>query len=154
HVLQPTQRYPYITNPVNIDAESQPGWAVGSLKIVIDGSTVPIRQEGLYFMNNAHNSEIKGLAINGYRPGNDGFNGFAIVIRTDNNIIQGNYFGIGVDGGIAQPNSRGIQIMNASNNLIGGTTERQRNLISGNTSIGIAIFGNEEQPGVNSFDNK
>src|SRR5690606_35204769 len=48
HVLQPTQRYPYITNPVNIDAESQPGWAVGSLKIVIDGSTVPIRQEGLY----------------------------------------------------------------------------------------------------------
>ena len=153
HRITPALQYPQIVNPIVIDGTSQPGWAVGSPVIVIDGSDVPIRQQGFYLINDAHDSEIRGLVIGGYRPGLDFRNGFAIVIETNNNIIQGNFIGIEADGETAFPNSRGVQIMNASGNLIGGTTPQERNIISGNSSIGIAIFGNEVRTGPISSDN-
>ena len=154
HRIEPASRFQNIVNPIVIDGTSQPGWEVGNPMIIIDGSNVPIREQGLYLINEAHNSEIRGLVIGGYRPGDDGFNGFAIVAETNNNIFQGNFLGIDADGETAIPNSRGIQIMNASNNLIGGTTAEARNVISGNLAIGVAIFGNQIRPGPNSFDNK
>jgi fibronectin type 3 domain-containing protein len=154
HRVEPTSRFPQIVNPIVIDGTSQPGWEVGNPVIVIDGSDAPIRIEGFNLVNNAHESEIRGLVIVGYRPGDDGMNGFAIVAETNNNIFEGNFIGIDADGETAIPNSRGIQIMNASNNLIGGTTAEARNVISGNLSIGVAIFGDQERPGPNSFDNK
>ncbi|MGM1054246.1 MAG: beta strand repeat-containing protein, partial [Bacteroidota bacterium] len=153
YTLQPATPYPYIINSINIDGTSQPGWNVGSPVVVIDGSIVPIRNQGFYLLNDANNSEIKGLVITGFREGLDFYNGFAIVIETDGNIIQGNFLGIGADGEAAIPNNRGVQIMNASGNLIGGTTTEQRNIISGNKGIGVGIFGNELRAGSDSFDN-
>ena len=153
HRIEPASRFQNIVNPIVIDGTSQPGWEVGKPIIIIDGSTVPIREQGFYLISNAHNSEIRGLVIGGYRPGVDLRNGFAIVMETDNNKIQGNFIGIEADGETAFPNARGVQIMNASGNLIGGTTPEERNIISGNSSIGIAVFGNEDRAGPNSFDN-
>lgn len=51
-----------------------------------------------------------------------------------NNVIIGNYIGVGSDGTTAVPNAfSGIVIQNsASNNVIGGMTEAERNIIAGN----------------------
>ena len=154
HRITPQSIYPAIINPIVIDGTSQTGWTVGNPVIVIDGSDVPIRQNGIMLSSNAHQSEIRGLVIGGYRTGDDFINGFAIVVQTDNNKIQGNFIGIEADGETPLPNHRGVQIMNSSGNLVGGTTAEERNVISGNGSIGVGVFGNEVNTGPNSLDNE
>jgi hypothetical protein len=154
HVIQPLDRLGYIINPVIIDGTSQPGWAPGAPVIVLDGSQTPDGQEGFRLYDNAHGSEIRGLVIGGFDRANQfGENGFAIVIETNNNKIQGNFLGVAPDGVTPFPNLRGVQIMNSSNNLVGGTTPEERNVISGNLAIGATVFGNEVRPGPNSLDN-
>jgi hypothetical protein len=91
-----------------------------------------------------------------------GFNGAGIEVDNggQNNIIQGNFSGVGADGvtpvanllhgivlrssngfgaplGPAQANEPGV-----SNNLIGGTAAGDGNLVEFNGTAGIAIFGN------------
>jgi len=62
---------------------------------------------------------------------------------TSHNTISGNYIGTDVTGTVALGNmSDGIWIIdNASSNTVGGTTEGERNIISGNNAGGMAIFG-------------
>ena len=124
--------------------------------MVIAGTNMPIITNGLVLDADANNSTIKGLAIVGYRPGTDFRNGFAILILTNGNKIEGNFLGIAPDGITAIPNNRGVEIINGSDNVIGGITPEQRNIISGNSSIGIAIFGNigEFSTGPGAFDNQ
>jgi len=56
------------------------------------------------------------------------------------NLVQGNYIGIDVNGVVNLGNTRtGIEILNAPNNIIGGTTVGARNVISGNQDVGIII---------------
>ena len=58
------------------------------------------------------------------------------------NIVQDNKIGTNFDGTTAIPNGLdGITINDAPNNLIGGTTAGAGNLISGNRSVGIQLFG-------------
>ena len=57
-------------------------------------------------------------------------------------LVQGNIIGLNAAGTAAVANSvGGIQINNAANNVIGGTTATARNLISGNV-VGVLITGN------------
>ncbi|BBB28359.1 DUF4347 domain-containing protein [Neptunomonas japonica] len=62
---------------------------------------------------------------------------------SDNNTISGNYIGIGSDGLTDIGNSiDGIRLESGStNNVIGGTTTNERNIISGNNDNGIFITG-------------
>ena len=62
---------------------------------------------------------------------------------TINNVVSGNYIGTFPSGDFAMPNvQNGIRIYNgAQYNTIGGDTEGQRNLISGNGAYGIRIDG-------------
>ncbi|MGY8871988.1 MAG: LamG-like jellyroll fold domain-containing protein, partial [Pseudomonadales bacterium] len=62
---------------------------------------------------------------------------------SDNNTISGNYIGIGSDGLTDVGNSiDGIRLESGStNNVIGGTTTNERNIISGNNDNGIFITG-------------
>ncbi len=57
------------------------------------------------------------------------------------NIIQGNYIGTRPNGTFALPNSKGIVLNEAPGNLIGGTPPGARNLITGNSGVGIEISG-------------
>src|SRR5208337_3506688 len=58
------------------------------------------------------------------------------------NLVQNNKIGTNFDGTTAIPNGQdGITINDAPNNLIGGTTASAGNLISGNGSVGIQLFG-------------
>ncbi|MEW6128598.1 MAG: BACON domain-containing carbohydrate-binding protein [Acidobacteriota bacterium] len=57
-----------------------------------------------------------------------------------NNLVKGNYIGTEVTGAAALPNqSNGVYIL-AKNNIVGGTTANDRNIISGNTTNGVRLL--------------
>ncbi|HET6262952.1 MAG TPA: hypothetical protein VFG99_12045, partial [Chloroflexia bacterium] len=64
----------------------------------------------------------------------NGRNGVLISGTTSsNNYVRGNYIGTNADGTLNVGNaSSGVSIVSASNNIIGGTNESYRNVISGN----------------------
>jgi len=66
-----------------------------------------------------------------------GFDG----ITSTNNIITGNFIGTDITGTHALPNDQGIVLSYANNTIIGGNEPSKRNIISGNTSAGIAMNG-------------
>jgi hypothetical protein len=57
------------------------------------------------------------------------------------NIVQGNFIGTNAAGTAAVPNFQGVFINDASGNLIGGSSPEANNVISGNSSAGIQILG-------------
>jgi titin len=58
------------------------------------------------------------------------------------NVVQGNYIGTNASGTRALGNGYdGIFVINAANNVIGGTTTGAGNVISANRSVGIQLFG-------------
>ena len=69
--------------------------------------------------------------ISGYQ------NGILVAIGTGNRII-GNYIGTNAAGNAIVANGYGIYII-ADNNIVGGTTAAQRNIISGSTEAGIEL---------------
>jgi parallel beta-helix repeat protein len=122
---------PEITEPVVIDATTQPGYA-GAPLIEIDGKSAS-HESG--FVITAGGTTVRGLAI--YSFANAG-----IFLRDcNNNVIQGNYIGIDATGNVERPNSSGIRLFNSSNNIIGGTTAAARNVISGNAINGVELGG-------------
>ncbi len=68
--------------------------------------------------------------------------GVYLTTNSAGNLVQGNYIGLSVTGTNALGNLKnGIAIESASANTIGGTVAEARNVISGNSSNGIAIYG-------------
>ena len=125
---------PAITDPVVIDATTQPGYA-GSPLIELNGSQAGTAAIGLQIT--AGNSTIRGLAIGGF-TNNPGM----LITTNGGNTIQANYIGLDATGTLARKSTNGIQINStSSNNLIGGTTPSARNVISGNTFSGIVVSG-------------
>ena len=57
------------------------------------------------------------------------------------NSIKGNYIGVDASGNLPLPNSAGVAMFFGvnNNNTIGGTTPNSKNVISGNSNIGIGI---------------
>ena len=128
-VINPQTMLPEITDPVLIDATTQPGYA-GSPVIVLDGNGL---SDASGLVIRAGGSTVRGLAIGRFSIG--------IVLRdADNNVVQGNYLGIDAAGN-ALPNNTGINVTASANNLIGGTAAAARNIISGN-QFGISLAGN------------
>jgi CSLREA domain-containing protein len=69
-----------------------------------------------------------------------GTNDFGITASDSDALkIQGNFIGTNASGTLAVPNLGGIKISNPINNVIGGTIAAARNIISGNTNIGIGL---------------
>jgi len=68
--------------------------------------------------------------------------------QTSGNVIEGNYIGTDVTGGVAVANDdSGIMIdSGASDNTVGGTTVGAGNLISGNKIVGVFIEGASSGP--------
>jgi hypothetical protein len=131
--IQPATALPTVTNPVVIDAATQPGYA-GEPLIELDGTSAG-SANGLYIT--AGGSTIRGLVINR-------FSAYGIRLRNGaGNLIEGNYIGTDVTGTIAQANGvDGIDVQDAANNTIGGVTAAARNVISGNADDGVMIGGN------------
>ncbi|HYX21448.1 MAG TPA: IPT/TIG domain-containing protein [Thermoanaerobaculia bacterium] len=129
---------PVITDAVTIDGYTQPGSAVNTsatgtnavLKIVLSGTNG--NSDGLNL--EANSITIRGLVIGG------GFlDGIGGAFLTDIKII-GCFIGVDATGNTAFPNARqGIYITPADGLTIGGTALADRNVVSGNQNIGIAV---------------
>jgi photosystem II stability/assembly factor-like uncharacterized protein len=138
HTINLLLGLPTITDPVIVDATTQPGYA-GSPLIELNGLQAGSSAFG--FQVTAGGSTIRGFAIGGFTS-NIGI----WLSGNGGNIIQGNYVGIDATGTVARRNNGGIQITNgSSNNLIGGTTAAARNVISGNGFNGIFVGGSGNQ---------
>ena len=123
-VITPAAGLPAITDPVQIDATTQPGY-VGVPLIKLTGGSAGAGTSGLTVT--AGGSTVAGLHF-------DHFGGNSLVLKTaGGNTIKSCYLG-GANGG------SGLRIESASN-TIGGTTAASRNVISGNTGYGIDIIG-------------
>ena len=126
---------PEITDEVIINAATQPGCVIYPC-IELDGSMVPdlpqTVEPGLV-INGPGGTTIRGFIINSFLANH------AIDIEAgDGNTIAGNYIGTNAAGTAADANGSGISILSADN-VIGGTTEADRNVVSGNTSLGIGV---------------
>src|SRR4051812_8966209 len=127
HIIVPTVDLPPI-DQVTIDGQSQPGYSDKPL-IVISGTHFGT-SVGLQLSDNC---SVRGLAINS-------FSSIGILIYGSSNIISGCFMGTDAAGVIAQPNHIGILVEGLGYNLIGGITARERNVISGNSDLGICLL--------------
>ncbi len=122
--IQPTTILPALHGDLVIDGTTQPGFA-GTPIVEIDG-TFAGSVDGLYM---GGNSEVRGLVVINWRLGIGLYGGNSIT-------IAGNYIGVDATGSSAQPNQWGIDLC-GSNQVIGGPSHADRNVISGNGEIGI-----------------
>lgn len=130
-----TSALPTITDPVIIDATTQPGYA-GAPLIELNGSGASGQANGLSI--SAGNSTVQGLVINRF-PAHGIF-----LSRNGGNVIAGNYVGIDSTGTVALGNAKNGLEIDSANNQIGGTTVAARNVISGNLGTGgggVSITG-------------
>ena len=121
---------PSVTDPVTIDATTQPGYS-GTPVVELNGASTATGSVGLQ-LNSGFNT-VLGLAINR-------FPAQGIVLNGVSNVIQGNFIGTDTTGALARGNgSFGIWVKSLGNQ-IGGTTAAARNVISGGNNTGIYIY--------------
>ncbi len=124
---------PTISDPVILDATTQPGFA-GSPLIELRGPGVSVLMDGLRIT--AGNSTVRGLIISGF--GGDGIE----LLTNGSNTIRGNWIGTDSTGTLDRDNGgNGILIVNVANNIIGGVGIGEGNILSGNNSDGLEIGG-------------
>jgi YVTN family beta-propeller protein len=133
HTISPTSSLPPLTNPVVLDATTQPGFS-GTPVVELEGSGAGAGVGGLVIT--AGSSTVRGLAINR-------FSTFGIhVMGSGNTVIEGNYVGTDLSGSVDQGNgSVGVFVTDSQNNTVGGFFATTGNLISGNGGHGVAISG-------------
>jgi hypothetical protein len=71
----------------------------------------------------------------------NGWSGVVVYgVGTEDNIISGNFIGTDLTGSYAIPNGRGVNVDTfAENNLVGGDTPAESNVISGNLTDGVGL---------------
>jgi CSLREA domain-containing protein len=138
---------PDITDPLSIDGYSQPGSSLNTLAkgtntvlmIQLDGNNTA--GNGLEIV--ADDVGVRGLAIGR-------FDSYGIEVDDVEGVgapsgvrIQGNFVGTDASGTVARPNRfNGLNLIESGgDNVIGGTSPSQRNLVSGNGANGVNIFG-------------
>lgn len=145
---------PDITDSVIIDGYSQPGSSPNTLEvggnavllIEIDGEKAGDLSSGFHVY--ASDVTIRGLVINRFAaPGGFSENGHGIFIgftpSAHRLVVEGCFIGTDPTGTIALGNRNwGIFLSSTGDHRIGGTTPTHRNLISGNSGGGVAIFEN------------
>ena len=132
--IAPGSVLPEITTAVTIDGSTQPGFS-GQPVIEIDGSVFTLQSEhGISLGVGSDGSTIHALNINS-------FPGAGIWAEaSDAHTFTGNVLGLDADGDSLAGNRYGIYISGVSDSVIGGTTAAERNVISANTSMGVAVY--------------
>lgn len=133
---------PNIQDPINIDGSTQPGNTAvctsaipmrPTYRIVIEGDGT---LRGLHPEFGSDGSVIRGLNIRNFETGID-------IARTDNNVVECNFIGTDETGTVAGPGNTGNGILftcDSSNNVIGGLSAANGNLISANAGDGVQFF--------------
>ena len=88
-------------------------------------------------------NSIVGNVISGSRVTGGARTGNGVTISSNSNTVAANFIGTDVTGTAALPNGlHGVDLYDtATNNLIGGATAAERNIISGNTDDGVHVDG-------------
>ncbi|MFW5451642.1 MAG: DUF4347 domain-containing protein, partial [Methylophagaceae bacterium] len=121
-----------ITDAVFIDGHSQYGALTPTTPLIeLNGAAAP--GDGIRLNSGSGGSTIQGLIINNFSD-----DGIDIASGSADNIIIGNWIGLDNTGNAAAANgSHGVEVDSAGN-TIGGTTDLERNVISGN-NVGIRL---------------
>jgi hypothetical protein len=136
--ISPTTPLPAITQAVTIDGYSQPGasantLAVGNNAVILielDGNGVTVNgASGLSVTGGA--TIIRGLAINRIDRG-------ILLAGAGGSKIEGCFVGTDAGGTQGRGNGFGVDV-DSPNNIVGGTSPAQRNVISGNDPIGVRV---------------
>jgi hypothetical protein len=131
--IMPGTALPLITDPVVIDGTTE-GTNVPGAAIELNGASAGTMTDGLHLYFRAGNSIIRSLAINRFAF-------YGIDLESTGNTVQGCFVGTNWGGTVGLGNGLGgIEIIDGSNNLIGGTHPGDGNVISGNTGAGIVIL--------------
>ncbi len=118
-------------DPLNIDGLTAGGAGYGGSPLIqVDNGGGA--NNGIVLESNQN--EVNGLSITG-------FNDIGVVITGSRNQVYSSYIGLDLDGQTANGNRIGVQIqgINANNNLSGSNNSDFRNVISGNTEVGINV---------------
>src|SRR2546421_11075608 len=127
-----------IVESVIIDGTTQPGFA-GSPIIEIDGTNAGVNVNGLRLIGD--HCTIRSLVINRYSSG------YGIEIGgTGHHLIVGNFIGTDISGTLASGNFTGLGIL-SEQNIIGGPTPADRNVISGNSSNSCIAISSQSGTG-------
>ncbi|MGA3362226.1 MAG: hypothetical protein ABSD82_09360 [Solirubrobacteraceae bacterium] len=120
-----TSPLPAITTGVTMSATTQPGFA-GTPLITLDGTgCTPSPCDGLD-IDNTMGTLVRGLIISN-------FAGWGIVLNGGaTNLVAGDWIGWGSPSILAGNGTGGIEVLNSSNNTIGGTTAADRVVVGGN----------------------
>ena len=143
--IAPFSQLPAIVDPLDVNGTSQQGYA-GTPVIQLSGANAPADTFGIWITGGT-GSTVRGLVINGWRVGVALDGSF-----TSQNKVINNWIGTDAAGTAKSPNDRsGVYVFNSASNVIGGTTDAERNVISGNGisgpgadpewGKGIEIFG-------------
>jgi len=141
HVLAPTSPLPAVADAAILDGYTQGGarpntQSLGNdavLLVRLDGNGLPSNTDLLTLL--ADGSTVRGLALTRSRRD-------AVAVVGANNVLEGNFIGLDVDGSTQLANGRdGIFIDGAPGNRVGGATPEARNVISGNFGDGIEVSG-------------
>jgi len=98
-------------------------------------AALPNGEEGVVIAGGAQGNTVQGNVISGNTDSG------VHITDSDNNVVKGNYMGTDATGTAAIANDIGVYISDgAQNNTIGGTTDGERNVISGNIR-GVSIVG-------------
>jgi Calx-beta domain len=110
---------------------------------VAGNAAIQNRREGVRFSSLNSGVSVTGNTIGGTQPGEGNvisgnhFEGLKLEgTLTSNNTVQGNFIGTDVTGNFAIRNDSAGVWIEGSNNLIGGSTDAARNVISGNGCFG------------------
>ena len=141
HIIYPSFTLPFISDPVILDGYSQEGAVPADmdtpalLQVQIHGGNAGPDAHGIVILSGG--SIVRGLCISG-------FAGYGLIIDQEgDNLIEGNFIGTTMDGSTESANGRGIGIGYTEGNTVGGLVPSARNIISGNTHEGLAIYGDE-----------
>ncbi|MDD5542294.1 MAG: FG-GAP-like repeat-containing protein [Acidobacteriia bacterium] len=115
----------------------------GNLIGVNSTGTTPLSNRDGVVIYNGTNTLIGGTTA-GARNVISGNEVAGIEIETSvsvNNLVQGNFIGTNASGNGAIGNVFGVVINDAPDNIIGGVTSGSRNVVSGNSNLGISVVG-------------
>jgi titin len=124
----------------------------GTMYNTVSGNYIGTDASGTFAIGNGrHGVSVRGSAaynlIGGDTPGERNLisgNGGGVDLSWSamSNTVSGNYIGMDISGTKALSNEVGVTIsLGAQHNVIGGTTEGERNIISGHNENGLAIKG-------------
>ena len=132
-VIKPLGELPALWDPTILDGGTQPGFA-GSPLVQIDGSLAG-NATGLKIFGG---DTVKGVSITNFK-----YSGIDVLLRTGYgaNTITGNWIGLDLSGAAAGNTANNIYV-GTPNNVIGGSTAAERNVISASRAAnGVFIQG-------------